>query len=91
MLKTDFNRDWTFRKLGVGEWTTVTLPHDAMITEKRMRDSAGGTNTGWFEGCDYEYEKSFTLPEGYRDKTVIFEFEGVYRNAEVYINGVKAA
>ena len=40
--------------------TPVTLPHDAMLAEERSQTSAGGTNTGWFAGYDYLYEKHFT-------------------------------
>ncbi|MCH5351317.1 MAG: DUF4982 domain-containing protein [Clostridiales bacterium] len=90
MQKIDFNDNWKYRRLNEGEWKGVTLPHDAMITEPRNYDSAGGTNTGRFEGHDYEYVKMFNVPEEYKDKVLTFEFEGVYRNAEVYINGVKA-
>lgn len=91
MQKTDFNRDWQFRHLGDGAFSPVTLPHDAMILEKCTSESAGGVNTGWFEGYDYEYVKSFTLPDDVSDKTYFIEFEGIYRNAEVYVNGRKAA
>ena len=92
MIKIDFNRDWQYRHLNACDeaFTPVTLPHDAMLCEKRINDSDGGVNTGWYEGLDYEYVKTFSLPEKYRDKTIVFEFEGVYHNAEVYINGVKA-
>ena len=86
-----FNEDWKYRHLGEGEWIPVTLPHDAMIGEERSPDADGGTNTGWFAGRDYEYEKTFFVPAEYRHKQVTFEFEGVYRNAEVYLNGEKAA
>lgn len=91
MLTIDFNSDWKYRHLGEGDWMAVTLPHDAMIGEKRSSDCASGTNACWFEGHDYEYEKIFEVPEEYSDKVITFEFEGVYRNAEVYINGEKAA
>ena len=90
MIKVAFNDGWKWRRLGEGEWTSVTLPHDAMIGEPRTYDSAGGTNTGRFEGHDYEYVKTFAVPEEYKDKILTLEFEGVYRNAEVYINGQKA-
>ncbi len=92
MLKTSFNEGWQYRHLNTDdEWKSVTLPHDAAIYEKRTADAEAGVNTGWFLGYDYEYGKVFTVPAEYVDKNVIFEFEGVYRNAEVYINGNKAA
>ena len=36
------------------------------------------------------YEKEFSVPQEYEDFRVVFEFEGVYRNAEVYLNGKRA-
>ena len=86
-----FNDGWKYRRLGEGAWTPVTLPHDAMIGEERSDGAAGGTNTGWFAGYDYEYEKTFFVPAEYKDRLVTLEFEGVYRGAEVYLNGEKAA
>ncbi len=86
----DFNRGWKWRRAEDAAWSDVTLPHDAMIGEKRTAESDGGTNTGWFEGHDYVYEKTFFVPSDFADKVVTLEFEGVYRNAEVYINGEKA-
>ena len=70
---------------------TVTLPHDAMLAERRTALSAGGTNTGWYEGHDYEYQRTLTVPENELADTHILEFEGVYHNAEVWLNGQKAA
>ena len=92
MKKIDFNQAWTYCR--VGEETVkceVMIPHDAMISEKRTEDSAGGINTGWFEGYDYIYEKEFEIPDEYEKQEISFEFEGVYHNAEVYLNGEKAA
>ncbi|MBQ9481546.1 MAG: DUF4982 domain-containing protein [Clostridia bacterium] len=88
----DFNAGWEYRKSGdENRFTPVTLPHDAMIFENRSADSDGGMNVAWFEGGDYEYRKRFFVPEEYSDKILTFEFEGVYRNAEVYINGAEVA
>lgn len=69
----------------------VSLPHDGAICEARSPDSDGGVNTGWFEAFDYEYVKTFEIPDAYKNKLVIFEFEGVYRDAEVFVNGVRVA
>jgi len=92
MRKMDFNRDWTCRPLSrEGEAVPVTLPHDAMRTEARVPTSLGEANIGWFEGGDYEYVKHFTLPQELRGKKLILEFESVYHNAEVWINGEQVA
>ena len=83
---------WTCRHLGdTAPGKTVTLPHDAMLAEPRTAISAGGTNTGWYEGYDYEYQRTLTVPENELADTHILEFEGVYHNAEVWLNGQKAA
>ena len=92
MKATSLLTGWTCRHLGdTAPGKTVTLPHDAMLAEPRTALSAGGTNTGWYEGYDYEYQCTLTVPENELADTHILEFEGVYHNAEVWLNGQKAA
>ena len=92
MQKIDFNKDWMCRCLTRDEAAyPVTLPHDAMLSEPRTQESTGEGNIGWYIGGDYEYTKNFFVPEEYKDKKVLIEFEGIYHNGEVYINGKKAA
>lgn len=92
MTKLSFNDGWSACRIGEKEQgRVVTLPHDAMLAEPRTALSAGGTNTGWFEGRDYVYEKTFAAPQDWADKVIVMEFEGVYHNAEVYLNDQKAA
>ena len=92
MQKIDFNKEWMCRCLTRDEEAyPVTLPHDAMLSEPRTQESTGEGNIGWYIGGDYEYTKNFFVPEEYKDKKVFIEFEGIYHNGEVYINGKKAA
>lgn len=92
MKPTPLLAGWTCRHLGdTAPGKAVTLPHDAMLAEPRTAISAGGTNTGWYEGYDYEYQRTLTVPENELADTHILEFEGVYHNAEVWLNGQKAA
>lgn len=92
MKATSLLTGWMCRHLGdTAPGKTVTLPHDAMLAEPRTALSAGGTNTGWYEGYDYEYRRTLTVPENELADTHILEFEGVYHNAEVWLNGQKAA
>lgn len=92
MQKIDFNKDWICRCLTRDEAAyPVTLPHDAMLSEPRTQESTGEGNIGWYIGGDYEYTKNFFVPEEYKGKKVLIEFEGIYHNGEVYINGKKAA
>lgn len=92
MQKIDFNKDWICRCLTRDEEAyPVTLPHDAMLSEPRTQESTGEGNIGWYIGGDYEYTRNFFVPEEYKGKKVLIEFEGIYHNGEVYINGKKAA
>ena len=69
----------------------MRLPDDAMLREKRSENALGGLNVGWFEGHDYLYSKVFSLSAEEAERHHVLEFEGVYRKAEVRINGQKAA
>ena len=86
MKKISFNDNWLFQSSRNKGKQAVRIPHDAALAERRTEGSAGGVNTGWFEGADYIYEKQFdsSLIEAYA--YAVLEFEGVYRNAEVYVN-----
>ena len=71
--------------------TPVTLPYDVVRDLPRSPDSPQGSHNGYFPGGHFEYAKTFHVPEDYRDKVVTIEFEGVYRDAMVFINGEFAA
>lgn len=92
MRPIPFNDGWTCRHLeDKGPGKPVRLPHDAMREEARSPLSAGGANTGWYEGYDYCYQKRFTPPDSLRGQCAVLEFEGVYREAEVWLNGEQLA
>lgn len=62
-----------------------------MLEESRGNQNASGTHGAWFEGADYEYVKRLTVDAQLLENKLILEFEGVYRLAEIYVNGEKAA
>lgn len=87
MKHFDFNGGWFFYKENQPDQrTAVTLPHDAMIYEERKADCLNANNTGYFPGGKYVYEKTFRLSNDAPTDYVAIEFEGVYRNAQVWIN-----
>lgn len=94
MHRTPFNDGWSFGPkvsifddLRSGGGTVVTVPHDAMLSEGRGPDAAGGAHTGYFRSGAWQYSKTFDVPPDWRDRRVTLEFEGVYRDAMVYVNG----
>lgn len=100
MKRTSFNEAWQtrpkvnpFAELSgtKAPFRPVTLPHDAMIGQARTAPGGEATMEGgagaYFPGGTYEYRKTFAVPEEHRGRRILFEFEGVYRDAVVYING----
>ncbi len=93
MIRESFNDNWQYKKgtdgmfSAPGEIHDVTLPHDAMVLELRDRDCPNSNATGFYPGGTYTYTKKFDVTAEDVDKDVFFEFEGVYMNAMVYING----
>lgn len=86
MRKQQFYSDWSFSKQNVEGTQHVTLPHDAQIMEKRSPECSDGGH-GYFPGGLYIYEKVFLAPAEWEGKKIIVEFEGIYRNSTVSLNG----
>ena len=49
--------------------------------------SPGGSGAGYINAGIGWYRKEFKLPENIKDKRVFIEFDGVYMNSDVWING----
>lgn len=97
MTTTSFNDDWrvgpnvsVFAEItgGATSETAVTLPHDAMLALLRASDAPSGSSSGYFHGGAVTYRKDFIAPDAWADRVIEIEFEGVYRDAMVYLNGV---
>lgn len=69
----------------------VTLPYDAVRDLDRSPDAVGSSHTGYFPGGFFEYTKSFDVPVDWESGAAFLEFEGVYRDAVVRVNGNVAA
>ena len=48
----------------------------------------GGSGAGYINAGTGWYRKAFTLPENFQARRVFIEFDGVYMNSDVWINGV---
>ena len=68
-------------------WRSLDVPHDWSIegpfAENQPSGGAGGnapTGIGW-------YRKRFRVPASFAGRKVSIEFDGIYQNSEVWING----
>ncbi|HEX8016966.1 MAG TPA: glycoside hydrolase family 2, partial [Flavobacterium sp.] len=93
----DFNKNWNF-KLGdhpqainanfsTTDWRTLQLPHDWSIEGAFNKDFPTGTKQGFLPAGKGWYRKTFTLPKDWAGKSISIEFDGVFKNSEVFING----
>lgn len=87
MKKISFNENWEYGHIGDESLKRIFLPHDAMLPEKRDEDAPAGKNTGWIVGYDYVYVKKFVAPAEWKDENITLEFEGIYKDAKVFLNG----
>ena len=91
----NFNFGWKFYKGDISNgqdpnlddrnWRALDLPHDWSIEGTFSKDYASSTaylpaGIGW-------YRKSFKLPATEKNRKVFINFDGIYNNSEVWING----
>ena len=92
-----FNNDWKFflgdnpsansTTFNDGSWRKLNLPHDWSVELPFDSTSPTGNGGGALRGGMGWYRKTFTLPEADKGKNIFIDFDGVYRNSEVFING----
>ncbi len=70
-------------------WHTVDLPHDWSIEGRMDKNNPSGSGGGFFPNGTGWYRRTWNAPADWKDKRVSVEFDGVYRNATVYLNGHK--
>ena len=94
----DFNFDWRFAlgdspfraEPGFDDegWRSLHLPHDWSVEGEFSPDNPSGTSGGALPGGIGWYRKHFKTPEGVEDgKFVCVEFDGVFMNSTVFVNG----
>jgi len=70
-------------------WRSVTLPHDWSIEGKRYPTAPMGGDGGFFPSGIGWYRRHLAVPAIWANCRVEVEFEGIYRDADVYLNGHK--
>ncbi|MBB3061180.1 sugar-binding domain-containing protein [Microbulbifer rhizosphaerae] len=72
-------------------WQEVQLPHDWSVKQQVSKENAGqgwmAGAMGYFPGGIGWYRKSFTVPKSHENKKVVIQFDGVYHQSNVYLNG----
>jgi len=93
----DFNFDWLFHRGDVagaeaadfddGAWRKLRLPHDWSIEQDIDRDAPAGGGGGYFPTGIGWYRKHFQAPNLSGGRRVWIEFDGIYEDSTVWING----
>lgn len=76
---------WPQKDTGAG-WQDVDLPHDWSIGLARDPDAPSTASGGFFPMGRGWYRKTLNVPETWSGKKILIEFEGVYMNAEIWLN-----
>src|SRR5688572_18822040 len=94
-LLMDFN--WKFSQtdtVGVdkpsfndSKWRTLNLPHDWSIENAFIQNAPTGGGGGYLPTGIGWYRKHFNIAKSALSKSVWIEFDGVYRDSDVWING----
>ena len=95
--RLSFNDDWRFSlgddslaaQLDYADsgWRELNLPHDWAIEGDFSKDNPSGTGGGALPGGIGWYRKTFIPANADKGKHFRIEFDGVYMNSEVFING----
>jgi beta-galactosidase len=70
-----------------GHWRILDLPHDWSVEYPVDIDAPTGGSGGYAETGAGWYRKTVTFNKGPEGRTVWLEFDGVYMNSDVWING----
>ncbi|MDM8159979.1 beta-galactosidase GalA [Labilibaculum sp. K2S] len=72
------------------DWKTVNLPHDWCIEGDFVHDDYLGSQpsaSGYLPVGVGVYRKEFEIPELDKGKKISIEFDGIFRNSTVWVNG----
>ena len=69
------------------KWHTLNVPHDWAIEGDFSASAPSGNSGGALPGGIGWYRKTFTVDNADKGKMMYIDFDGVYMNAKVWING----
>lgn len=93
----NFNANWKFHHGNLAhaesadfddsDWRVLNLPHDWSIEGAFNKNNPSKPSGGALPGGVGWYRKSFKITTAEREKLIFIDFDGVYCNSEVWING----
>ena len=97
-MRSDIDQDWRFqlgdpqnahlRDFDDSSWRVLNLPHDWTIEGEYSPDNPSGPSCGYLPAGVAWYRRRVTIPDAWRvQRRVSLEFDGIFRNSQVYING----
>ena len=102
-ITTNFDENWKFHLGGAqgaeqnifndSKWRNIDLPHDWSIEDLKgthslfNQDAISQVSGGFTTGGTGWYRKSFKIAPQFKGKKIHIQFDGVYMNADVWING----
>ena len=96
--RISFNQEWRFAltekqanasapDTDDSNWRVLNLPHDWSIEADFSLDNPATPGGGALPGGMGWYRKHFKLSESDKGKVIYIDFDGVYRNSRVWLNG----
>jgi beta-galactosidase len=85
--KLDVPHDWSIEDLPAADASAPELPATNRVGPFDRNQSKGAASTGYVVGGTGWYRKHFTLASADAKKLVTVRFDGVYMNADFWING----
>ena len=95
--RINFTEDWRFclgddqkaaePDFDDARWRVLNLPHDWSIEGEFSREHPAKVNGGALPTGIGWYRKSFEVQQSWQQKQVFVDFDGIYQNSEVWING----
>ena len=95
--RSNFDAAWSFtlgdpegaEKPGFdsSEWRKLDVPHDWSVEGRFEADHPTGAPGGYLPAGIGWYRKAFELSDDLEGRRVFIEFDGIYMNGEVWING----
>jgi len=96
-IETNFNNNWNFilddnlsfskENIDDSSWKNLNVPHDWSFEKGVRKGGDQGQGGGYHDGGIGWYRKQFNIKKESLSKITYINFDGVYMNSEVWVNG----